>query len=198
MAQMPNFPPASLTPGTRDTTFSSRAHSGRSQSRRIGTTLLTFDVAWSSLDRAKGQQLWAFIQAQNGRFGRFEFQPALLCDSANSHAPAMATVRDAANSRQRTLVLSGLPASKTVLNAGDYVRFGNHSKVYALAADAVSDASGAAAVTLTWDLIEPLAAGVSAKLRGITVRCSLQEDTQSLNVRPPFRHDISVKLIEEI
>lgn len=198
MPQFPDIAPSAITPGYETTNYSSKTHSGKSQDRQIGTTLLTFDVAYSRLKPATGRAFWAFIVAQKGVAGRFDFKPALMSDSASPWAPAQATVAMAAAPRQRMVTLEGFSANQTVLCAGDLLRFANHSKAYVLAADAVSNAGGQATIELAFDLIRPVPVGTLAQLKNVAVQCSLVDNTQSIPIRPPFWHDISLKLIEKL
>ncbi|WP_027469171.1 hypothetical protein [Deefgea rivuli] len=196
MPQFPVLAPSAISPGSQSSNYDSKTQSGKSQTRKAGTTLLTFDVSWLKLTRAQAAPLWGFIQAQNGTFGRFDFLPALWGDSSNPNAPSTASVNATAAARQQTVLLGGLPINKTVLNAGDLIRFANHNKTYVLAADAVSNASGIATLTLAFDLIAVVPASTVATLKGVLVRCALAENAQNMPIAAPFFHDISVKLIE--
>ena len=196
MPQFPTLAPSSFSFGFQRNDYASRANSGVGQSRRVGTTLLTFDIAFSNLTRAQAAPLIGFVTGQEG-VGRFDFSPVLLKDSLSPNAPATATVNTAAAARQKVVVLGGFVANKTVLNAGDLIRFANHSKVYVLASDAVSNASGIATINLSFDLIRPLTVGTVATLKNVLVECSLLEKTQSSSVSAPFFFSMTLKLIEE-
>lgn len=196
MPQFPVLAPSAITPGSQSSNYISRAQSGKRQARQVGTTLLTFDVSWQRLTRAQAMPLWGFIEAQNGEFGIFDFAPPLMTNSSNANAPSTATVNATAAARQRTVVLSGFPINKTVLNAGDLIRFANHSKTYVLAADAVSNASGVATLTLAFNLIAVVPASTVATLKGVLVSCAIADKTQSMPITAPFLCSISLKLIE--
>ncbi|MDW5417750.1 hypothetical protein R6242_14360 [Iodobacter sp. CM08] len=199
MATFPNsLAPSAINMGSQSTTLVSKSHSGKRQARKFGTTLVTFDVSWTNLNRVQMGELWGFVQAQSGQFGVFDFFPALYRDSSNSNAPVSAIVGVIALARQRRVQISGLPASKTVLNAGDLIRFDNHPKAYLLAEPTVSDASGNAVMVLTFDLLRDVPATRVVFFKYVGVQMSLVDDAISLNQRPPFWHDLSLKLIETI
>ncbi|QZA80865.1 hypothetical protein [Deefgea piscis] len=198
MPQFPTLAPSSLSMGSQSNNYISKSIGGVRQARRSGTTLLTFDASFSKLTRAQAAQLWGFIQAQNGQFGVFDFAPPLLKDSLSSSAPATATVNTAAAARQSTVILGGFVANKTVLNAGDLIRFANHAKAYVVARDAVSNASGVATINLAFDLIRPLPVATVAGLKNVLVQCSLVDNEQNQSISAPFFHSLTVKLIESI
>lgn len=198
MPQFPVLAPSSLSMGSQSNNYISKSIGGVRQARRSGTTLLTFDMSFSNLTRAQSAQLWGFIQTQNGQFGVFDFAPPLLKDSLSSNAPATATVNTAAAARQSTVILGGFLANRLVLNAGDLIRFANHSKTYVVASDVVSNASGIATINLAFDLIRPLTVGTVATLKNVLVQCALVDNDQSQSISAPFFHSLTVKLIEAI
>ncbi|MCX7208191.1 MAG: hypothetical protein NT086_19850 [Proteobacteria bacterium] len=199
MATFPNsLAPSAINMGSQSTTLVSKSHSGKRQARKVGTTLLTFDVSWTRLDRAQMGELWGFVQAQSGQYGVFWFSPALYLHSSNPAAPDTAEVAANAAARQKTVALTKLPANKTLLNTGDLIRFQGHAKTYVLAAPLVSDANGTGALTLAFDLIASVDSGSMVYCRSIAVQVSLVDDSIALNQSPPFWHDLSLKLIETI
>lgn len=107
------------------------------------------DLAWPPMQRANAEALLAALCSLNGREGTF-----LFGDSANQSPRGVATGTPLVKGASQTgedLITDGWTASTTgILKAGDWIQLGTSgtARLYKVLADATSNGSGEATLTL--------------------------------------------------
>ena len=147
----PNF--SSINFKDNRPTLINQTLSGKRQVRQIGAQYFSFTVQMPPMQREKGQEIFAFLQAQKGRSGTFQITPpldnlGLAKDETDILVNGAHVVGDS------TIAMDGFTVGQAgVLKAGDLIKFANHSKVYMVSYDVDHDS---AAVTISPPLVTAL------------------------------------------
>lgn len=75
---------------------------------------------------------------------------------------------------------STVAESKTILKAGDVIRFASHTKVYMVTQDIVTDASGDATIDITPSLFEDIVTATQVQHLAVPFRVTLTNDLQEI------------------
>lgn len=97
----------------------------------------------------------------------------------------------------RTINLRGMTASQTgIARAGDLIKFPSHSKVYMVTADANSDSSGTASISIEPALIATPIDGEVPVTSNVPFNVALVSDTLDANISPGVLYGMEVNLVE--
>lgn len=181
----------SITP-----TMVSVAHSLKRQVRTRGAHRWRIDLEYSELRRDEMAPLWAFLVAQRGQYETFTIVPAGH-ETPLGALGGTPLVNGAVAAGLRSVPIDGLDTSITGwLKAGDFLRFDNHTKVYMLTADASSDGSGEATLTIEPALRSALADNEPVTVSSVPFTVALAQDNQEVPFRGGLRYQLNVPLIE--
>lgn len=150
---MPTSPAVSeLTITSYQETITVKAINGRRQSRQIGGQYWKIRARYNNLTRAEFAPIEAFLMSQRGSYDSFTFTPPIL--SVPQGTDPGTPLVNGASQTGRSVVTDGwgTGSAQTVLKAGDFIKFTNHSKVYQITADATCDVSGNATLTIEPEL----------------------------------------------
>ena len=156
-------------------TIVSRAISGRRQARQIGGQYWKLIATYPPMTRADFAPIWAFIVKQRGGFDTFTVTPPVV---GTGQGPGGGTpLVNGASQTGRTVVTDGWPtgATLTVLKAGDFVKFANHTKVYMLTADLVCDTNGDATMAIEPALITSPATDSAITYSSVPFTCYVDQ-----------------------
>jgi hypothetical protein len=81
-----------------------------------------------------------------------------------------------------SVILTGCGNTRTVLAAGDFFKFSNHTKVYMCVSPVTSNSSGVATVFFTSPLVQPVTAGATVTINNVPFTAILDEDVQEWDV----------------
>lgn len=183
----------------------SSANSLRSQRRSRAAHQWQIRLSFATRERADIMPIFAFIAAQRGQFGTFQYViPRPLYSpqgvgAAGSPSPIVNNqlVSPTEDYVGLNPVTSGWTPSVTILKAGDFVKFSNHSKVYMQTEDVASNGSGVATLTLNTPLIEALTHGAQIVTHNIPFTVALANDDQDIELVPgPLFEPLEVELLE--
>jgi hypothetical protein len=193
---LPTTPaPASATLGSVQPTRVSQAHSLKRQARTRGAQRWTLHFAWAPLKRAEFAALHAFLLSQRGQAD--SFTTLLPGHTAPQGSWAGAPVVNGAGQSGRSVSLRGFTASQAgVAKAGDLLKFAGHSKVYMVTADAASNGSGIAAVSIEPALISGPADGEAITSSNVPFTVALAGDNLDVALSPGVLYDLEVDLVE--
>ncbi len=196
MTPFPALPkPFSVRIGTIAPTLVSTAQNLRTITTSRGAHRFTFDLTYPPLDRAEVAPVWAFIQAQHGQSGTFDF--TLPAHSPRGR-PSGSPVVDGAGQTGSLLAIAGLtPNTSQVFRVGDYVRIDGHYKSYIVLEDVDADAFGKAnfAISPTLQASPPNRAMVSA---GAVFRCRFAQSDHFMDVSDALHYSLQIQLIEAL
>lgn len=132
--------------------------SGRRQAKTQGAQFFSFTVVTPPLNTAEYKDMMGFLAEQQGQFDTFEIVLPNLSTPAGSVTGNVLDVVGAHIAGVKSIAVDGGTASQTdYLKRGDLVRFSTDPKVYILTADANTDGSGAATLSIEPGIITALA-----------------------------------------
>ena len=174
--QFPTSPaPTTLKIGSNQPNRMSESQSGKRSTRYTGAQKFTLTASWANLTRAQFAPIDAFVLAQGGRSGVFTFQ-TLVYDTPLGVATGTPVVAGA-NQAGTTLVTSGWTPSQTgILKAGDMITIAGQTKAYKVVADANSDGSGNASLSIIPSLMTSPANAAAVAVNNILLTVSLDSD----------------------
>jgi hypothetical protein len=106
-------------------------------------------------------------------------------------------VVDGAGQTGRTVSIRGLTASQAAAaKAGDLLKFNGHTKVYMVTADAASNVSGIASVTIEPALITTITDGESVITSNVPFTVALASDSMDTNITPGVFYTLDIDLVE--
>jgi hypothetical protein len=153
-----------------------------------------FILQWSALERASLAPILAFALAQKGQFESFTFTPPVL-GSAQSVGGGTPLINGTTASG-RSIPTDGWTPSITVLKAGDFVKFASHSKVYMLTADATSNGSGQATLSVEPGLYASVADNSAVTHTNVPFTVAFTKDDQETGIQPGIIATYACELVE--
>lgn len=173
-------------------TFVSVAHSQKRQTRSRGAHQWTIRMRFSEMIRDDFATIFAFLAAQRGQYDSFQWvmpNPIYTprgVGAVGSPSPYVnnTTGSPTENQMGSTIVTSGWEASTTVLKAGDFLKFGSHSKVYMQTTDVDSNGAGLATLTLNCPVLQTLAQGDQIITANVPFTLALAVDDISFDIAP--------------
>jgi len=151
-----------------------------------------------NLSRAELAPIIAFALAQRGQYESFTLIPPALWSTARGIATGTPKV-DGASQTGRTVNTKGWSISITgILLAGDFIKFNGHSKVYMVTADANSDGSGDAAISIEPALLSSPADDEAIVVTSVPFTVAFASDIQEFNIKPAYLHEFKVSFVEVV
>jgi hypothetical protein len=187
--------PSAVTLRSMQPTRVSSAHSLKRQARTRGAQRWGMRFSWTVLNRATLAALHAFLFAQRGQADTFT-------TTLPGHTTPQGTwlgspVVNGAGQTGRVVALRGLTASQAAAaKAGDFLKFAGHTKVYMVTADAASDGSGLASVSIEPALIATLADGEALTTSNVPFTVALASDSLDSSLSPGGFYSLDIDLVE--
>lgn len=190
-------PRAPVTLRSTAPTRVSKSHSMKRNVRSRGAQRYSARLEWSNKRREDMAAIIAFVEAQRGQFGNFLL--ALPGYTTPLGSWAGSPVVDVAGQTGYALNLRGLTPSQTgIAKAGDLIRIGTDLKVYRVAADANSDGSGDASITLTQPLMISPADGTAITSSNVQFTFACASDVAESPLGRGKLMDFSLDLVEDV
>ena len=174
------------------------SHSLVRQARsRGGAQRWAIEVSYPpNLSRTELAPLFAFALAQRGQYGIFTFTPPTLWSTARGVATGTPLVK-LASQTGRSVNTKGWTHSVTgILLAGDLIKFNGHSKVYMVTADANSDGSGEASISIEPALMASPADNEAVVVANVPFSVAFASDIQEFGLQAPGLHSFKVSFVE--
>ncbi len=189
--------PADIKVSSFSPTLVSQTQSLKRQVRRRGGQRWAFEVTFPPMTRSEFAPVYAFCIAQRGQYETFTFVPPVVSVPQGT-ATGTPLVNGAQSAGDNTIVTDGWSNSITALKAGDFLKFSGHNKVYMVTADATSDGSGNATLTIEPPLLASVADDEALTVSDVPFTVALTTDTQEYAAGPPNIYEFSLQLIEVI
>jgi hypothetical protein len=189
--------PADIKVSSFSPTLVSQTQSLKRQVRRRGGQRWAFEVTFPPMTRSEFAPVYAFCIAQRGQYETFTFVPPVVSIPQGT-ATGTPLVNGAQSAGDNTIVTDGWSNSITALKAGDFLKFSGHNKVYMVTADATSDGSGNATLTIEPPLLASVADDEALTVSDVPFTVALTTDTQEYAAGPPNIYEFSLQLIEVI
>ena len=171
------------------------AHSLRRSTRTNGAQRWLVTADWMGLTRAQFAPIQAFVIAQRGQWDSFTM---VLPGHKAPQGVATGTplVNGAAQSGRSVVTDGWTPSTAGILKAGDFIGIAGQSKVYMVTADANSDVSGNATLTIEPALMATPSDNAALVVRNVPFTLALATDTLEMAVQPPVLYNFSLSLVE--
>jgi len=124
------------------------------------------DITYPPMTRNDYSELWAFIVSARGRFNYFTYN--LENHAVQGTADNNLTVNENVTAGTRTLALANLQTG-TNAKAGDFISFGNSSKIYMLTSDLVDEGSNLGTANFEPALQADITTGESVSFANTTI-----------------------------
>jgi len=174
-------------------------HSMKRRTRSTGVQRWSMDLVFPPMQRAKYAALTAFLIDQAGQYDSFSYPAPHPFNTPRGTALGTPLV-DGAAATGTTLPTKGWTASQTgVMLAGDLLTVFGHSKVYMVTADADSDGTGLASLSIRPALMATPADGAAITVSAVTFNVALVSDTYKLPLRTAdLSPSVTISLIEDV
>ena len=164
--------------------------SGRIQARSLGKQQWIMTAKYNPMTRQEFSPVYAFVISQAGRLGTFTIVPPVV-GSTRGTATGTVTVSSNVSGGNKTVPISGLTGD---LKAGDFVKFGSHTKVYMLTADR----SGSGNMSIEPALVEDVSSGDSVTYNDVAFTMRLNNDVQEYSLSANEYYEYEIDMIEAI
>ncbi len=169
-------------------TMVSITHSLKRQARSKNTQRWAMGVDYAPLSRADFAPVYAFAIAQQGQYGTFTFVPPIYGSTSGSATGTLLVNNVSGYSAgDSTIIADGITGT---LNAGDFIKFAGHDKVYMLTAD------GSTSLTIEPPLLEAVANNEQIYYTNVPFKMAFAADVQEFSRGAQDLHDFSVSMVE--
>lgn len=173
---------------SRHSNLVSETVSGRQQVRTLGGQRWSFTAKYNPMTRAEFQPVFAFVMAQQGRFGTFTVVPPVI-GNASGDVSGTVLANGAASAGATSVTIDGITGT---IKAGDFVKFASHSKVYMVTADR----AGAGSMTIEPPLVSAVADNEAVTYDSIPFLMRLNNDLQSYSLSANEYYEYEIDMIE--
>lgn len=182
-SQYPTYPSftsvnfRTVTPAQTSTSLS-----GKMRRVSLGVSYYTWEVKYPQMEAIDAGTVTGFLGQALGQTFSFEIILPKISYSKSTNPPSTTPRTSgsvAVGAKQVSLTNCG--ANKTVLAAGDYFKFNNHSKVYMCVSPCVSNGSGAATLYFTCPLTSAVPTGTDLTITAVPFTAILAEDIQEFD-----------------
>jgi hypothetical protein len=178
-------------------TLTTETLSGKRRRVGMGHSFYTFSAKYSNIKAYDFGPIIAFQASQYGPLESFQIVLPQISYSKSPTPPSTtpqtsATVAAGVNS----VALSNCGNTKTVLAAGDYFKFNNHTKVYMCVTDCISNSGGAATLFFSGSLVSAVPSGTQLTITAVPFTVILDNDVQEYSTGTGGISTMSVDLRE--
>jgi len=160
----------------------SQSLSGKMRRVSLGVSYYTWEVQYPQMEAIDAGTVNGFLGQALGQTFSFEIVLPKLSYSKSTNAPST-TVRTSAAAAigAKQVSLTNCGNTKTVLAAGDYFKFNNHSKVYMCVSPCISNSGGAATLYFTCPLVAAVPNSTNLTITAVPFTAVLAEDVQEFS-----------------
>lgn len=152
MPTFPTLPISDMNVRSVNPTRVTKSINGLEQRQAIGSQYYEVTATFRNLTQAQQRQLQGFINEMKGPLTGFDITlPDYVGDSTGTYTGSITVATNTAAGASSVPVTTAASNGVVVLKAGDLIRFSNHNKIYAVAAD-VTAVTGNETITLTTPL----------------------------------------------
>ena len=189
--------PNSIDISSTQTTFVSDAMNGRRQTRQIQDQRWQITASFPPMQRAKFNEVFAFVVSQRGVKGTFTFTPPIIDDALGTETGSVLVngIHAVGDTTIAMDAFAGDGAGR--FKAGDFIKFASHDKVYMVVAD-VTSSSNAATVTIEPPLTTALANNEAVTYDSVPFTVALVNDIQTIALGGDGFYRFEVDMIEVI
>ena len=180
--------------GSEQKTITSTTDSGKMFAVQVDGQRFKFSASYPPMTRAEFAPVYAFIMKQRSQKETFQIALPDL-KNAKGDVSGTITVSGSHSAGDTTIDITGI---SNTIKAGDFIKFGGHSKVYLVVEDATGDSSNDATITIEPPLRNSLSNGESVTYDGIEFTVRLTNDLQEFNTNDLDTYRFEVDFIEAL
>jgi hypothetical protein len=185
---------ASIGFSSEQATITSTTDSGKMFAVQVDGQRFKFSASYPPMNRSEFAPVYAFIMKQRSQKETFQIALPDL-KNAKGDVSGTVTVSGSHSAGDTTIDITGITGT---LKAGDFVKFGGHSKVYMVVEDATGDSSTDATITIEPPLRSALSNAESVTYDGVQFTVRLTNDIQQFNTGDLDLYRFEVDFIEAL
>jgi len=185
---------ASIGFSSEQATITSTTDSGKMFAVQIDGQRFKFSASYPPMNRSEFAPVYAFIMKQRSQKETFQIALPDL-KNAKGDVSGTVTVSGSHSAGDTTIDITGIIGT---LKAGDFIKFGGHSKVYMVVEDATGDSSNDATITIEPPLRSALTNTESVTYDGVQFTVRLTNDVQQFNTGDLDLYRFEVDFIEAL
>jgi hypothetical protein len=196
MSAYPSAPvPVQVTLRSTQPTRTSLSHALKRQARTRGAQRWAMRLSYAPLLRSSLAPLFAFLLSMRGQADTFTL--VLPTFKTPQGTWGGAPVVNGVGQTGSTVSLLGLTASQAAAaKAGDLLKFAGHTKVYMVTADAASDGTGLATVSIQPPLIYTISDGEVITTSNVPFTVAMASDNLDTSLSPGVNFSFDVDFVE--
>lgn len=157
--------------------------SGKLRRIGLGVTFYSWEVKYTSLTRLEAGTVKGFLAQAQGPLFSFEIVlPKISYSALASQTSSVPKLSAPANQGATRVELNNCGTSKSVLAAGDFFKFNNHTKVYQCVSPCNSDSSGNATLYFSGPLIQSVPYATNLTITAVPFTAILAGEEQEFEV----------------
>jgi hypothetical protein len=197
-------------------TVTTLAVSGIRQSKQIAGQYWELDAEFASLGRGEFNEIMGFVSRQRNSLFTFDVVVPVISDSAgdimklrssSQLSDAMVVTSNVARGQTQVafdtaydaafFTAAGLNPARGML-AGDFIRFGNHNKVYQLTENVTFNATGGGFLNFFPNLIDPVPVNTTITYNAVPFTVFSRNDIQEYQFGIGNENIINLQLLEAV
>lgn len=179
----------------------SETFNGKIRRVGLGVSYYSFTIKFPPMPRTQAGPIIGFLGAQYGVMENFQILlPQESYPQANYSfgAPYIPTITANAAVGAKQVSIGGCVGLATILKAGDYFKFSNHTKVYMCTTDCVANELGAATLYFSGSLMVAVTNIVTLTVKAVPFTVMLASDVQEYEVGVERMYNLQLDLREDI
>jgi hypothetical protein len=149
----------------------------------LGVTFYSWEVKYSNLSRLNAGTVKGFLAQAQGPLFSFEIVlPKLSYSALASQTSSTPRLSTAASIGAISVALTNCGNTQTVLAAGDYFKFNNHTKVYQCVSPCTSNSSGVATLYFSGPLVSAVPLSTNLTITAVPFTAVIAGEEQEYEV----------------
>lgn len=179
-------------------TLLNTSRSGARQGCATGPSRALFTLDYNNSRQDELRPLFTFLNRLQGGLKTFDVVLPYISHGQGLAGTGSGLVQTTTNTGY-AVPTKGWPASTLIRRAGDVIQFSGSPRIYLLADDLTSDASGNAVAALCSPLVQPVVANETVNIKDIKIRARVPSSLVALNMAAGnLRAMKSITIEEEI
>lgn len=163
-------------------TLTSESLSGKRRRVGMGVSYYTFGVKFPNVTAYNFGPILGFVAAQYGPLDSFQIVLPEISYTKSTNPSALTPQTGNIAIGSNVAYLGNCTPSSTVLAAGDYFKFSNHSKVYMCTSDCVATGGGTATLYFSGSLVAAVTGGSTVVTTAVPFTVVLDNEIQEYSV----------------
>jgi hypothetical protein len=163
-------------------TLTSETLSGKIRRVGMGVSYYTFTAKFPNVTAYNFGPILGFVAAQYGPLDSFQIVLPEISYTKSTNPSTLTPQTGNISVGSNLANLGNCTPNRTVLAAGDYFKFSNHTKVYMCTSDCVSTALGTAALYFSGSLVSAVTAGTTIVNTAVPFTVILANELQEYSV----------------